>query len=152
VALGGWERGFPCHLAVDYPLARRAWRALVDRVPFRHVRIGGIEDEAVEDVVTWPRLDRLTTLDLTTVDVTPVARALTERGVYAVAHCAALGGLESLGLSYLDATDRVADLILGSPHLARLRGLALRTSTMYTNNTASAVVRLKARFGPNAVA
>jgi uncharacterized protein (TIGR02996 family) len=152
VTVGGWECGFPAHLAADYPLLRCEWDTLLDRVPKPDLRVGGIEDEAVEDVVSWPRLDKLMTLDLTTWDGTMVPRTLSERGVAALVNCPAVTGLESLGLSFLDVTERVAELILGSPHLARLRVLALRTSTSHALTDPQGRKRLCDRFGPNAVA
>jgi uncharacterized protein (TIGR02996 family) len=150
IKLEGWERGFPNHLSADYPVLQREWTALLDRIPFRHVRIGGMEDEAVEDLVWWPRLECLVSLDLTTWDGTLVPRTLSERGVAALVKCPALAGLESLALSFLDVTDRVAELILDSPHLARLRALALRTSTAHESPSNRVRKRLGARFGPNA--
>ena len=47
-------------IPADYTVAKERWAALVERVPFRQLRVGGMEDEAVEDLVTWPRLERLT--------------------------------------------------------------------------------------------
>lgn len=148
VLLEEWERGFPNKLAADYPVAKERWAALVERVPFRQLRVGGMEDEAVEDLVTWPRLERLTALELNTWDGTLVTRTLSQRGVAALAECAALSGLESLEVRFLDVTNRVADLILKSPHLTKLRNLALCT---HERASPGACRRLSERFGPNTV-
>jgi uncharacterized protein (TIGR02996 family) len=148
VALEDWQRGFPNEVAAEYPVARERWAALVARVPFQRVRIGGIEDEAVEDLVTWPRLERLTALDLTIWDGTLIERSLSARGVAALARCPALRGLESLRLSYLEVTDRVADLILSSRYLTGLRSLAIYTLAEPHGPGSS---RLRERFGPSAV-
>ena len=147
VTLADWERGFPTALSADYPALRREWAALVDRVPFRRLSVDGIEDEAVEDLVAWPRLERLTALALTTWDGTLVPRTLGARGVAALAGCPALTGLEELSLSFLDVTDRVADLVLRSRSLRGLRHLTLRTSTAHAEPSGAARARLCARFG-----
>lgn len=151
IRLDGWERGFPKHLAADYTVLKREWTGLLDHVPFRHLQVGGIEDEAVEDLVTWPQLEQLESLDLTTRDGSLVPRTLEARGVAAAANCPALAGLESLSLSFLEVTGRVADLIMDSPYLARLRGLALRTGSSHRTIEPKARERLCTRFGPNAV-
>ncbi|MBN9121097.1 MAG: TIGR02996 domain-containing protein [Planctomycetes bacterium] len=147
VLLEDWERGFPNGLAADYPVVREQWPVLIERVPFRQLRVGGIEDEAVEDLVMWPRLERLTSLDLTIWDGTLVPRTLSERGIAALTNCPALRGLESLRLSFLDVTDRVADLVLHSRYLTGLRNLVLRTDTSHPPPSRSAWDRLDARFG-----
>jgi uncharacterized protein (TIGR02996 family) len=148
VALEEWERGFPNGLAAGYMVLKRDWALLVNRVPFRHLRVGGMEDEAVEDLVAWPRLERLTALHLTTWDGTLVPRALGARAVAALAGCPALAGLKELCLSFPDVTERVADLILKSRYLAELEVLTLRT---HENPSERARERLCARFGECAV-
>jgi uncharacterized protein (TIGR02996 family) len=146
VVLADWERGFPNELSADYPVARERWAALVARVPFQKLRVGGIEDEAIEDLVTWPRLEQVRALDLTTWDSSPIVRTLSQRGVAALADCPALRGLESLSLGFLDVTYRVADLILNSRCLAGLQNLELRT---HEHASPGACRRLSARFGPD---
>lgn len=151
VILSDWQRGFPNALSVEYLVARERWAVLVERVPFCQLSVGGIEDEAIEDLVTWPRLERLTALELTTWDGRLIARTLGERGVAALARCEALGRLESLRLSFLDVTDRVADIVLGARHLHGLRSLVLRTSSAHPEPSERAWFRLCGRFGPTAV-
>ena len=147
VLLEEWERGFPNKLAADYPVARERWAPLVERVPFRQLRVGGMEDEAVEDLVTWPRLERLTALELNTWDGTLVTRTLSQRGVSALTKCSALRRLESLELRFLDVTERVADLFLKSRCLRGLQNLALHT---HEGPDAWTTARLTGRW-PNAV-
>lgn len=161
VAVGGWERGFPGAVVGAYPALRAGWDALAARVPFRQLRVLEADDTAVEDLVLWPRLDRLTALDLTTwdgfrPDDVPAESAvaaywpLGARGVAAVCACPALGGLDALGFAVLEVTDRVADLILNSRPLRRLRELRIQPAGPWTVQMAHAGARLEARFGPGA--
>lgn len=148
VRLVEWERGFPDSLSVGYPVARERWAALCARIPFRRLNVFGIEDEAIEDLVTWPRLERLTALELSVLDETDIPRTLSQRGVAALASCTALSALESLELRFLDITERVADLIVNSRYLKGLRNLALHT---HNEPEGRAAPQLRTRFGPHAV-
>jgi uncharacterized protein (TIGR02996 family) len=147
VLLEEWERGFPNKLDADYPVAKERWALLVERVPFRQLRLGGMEDEAVEDLVTWPRLERLTALDLNTWDGTLVTRTLSQRGVAALTKCSTLRDLESLEVRFLDVTERVANLFLKSRCLSGLQNLALHT---HEEPDERAAARLTGRW-PNSV-
>ncbi len=149
--VGEWQRGFPERLTADYPLLRTRWAELPDRIPFRQLGVEGIEDEAVEDLVQWPRLERLTTLELMIWDSTGIERMLSARGVAALATCPALRGLQSLSLAFLEVTERVADLILQSRCLSGVRNLTLRTGAFRNRPSWRVRDRLGARFGPHAV-
>jgi uncharacterized protein (TIGR02996 family) len=150
VALHDWERGFPDGVTADYFDARWEWERLTDHVPFRHLHLSGLDDPAVEDLVLWPRLERLTLLDLTRWDdATGAPRALGERAVAALATCPALAGLEELRFHVGAVSGRVADLVLCSRHLAGLKRLGVTGDPDRSDRWA--VARLERRFGPNAV-
>jgi uncharacterized protein (TIGR02996 family) len=144
VRLEGWERGLPSAVTGEFDTVRREWDVL-DRVPFRRLHLRGAEDSAVEDFVLWPRLERLTDLDLTgsTLD-TWRPRELGERGVWALAACPALAGLERLSFRAASHADRIAELILGSRHLLGLKTLYLDGWPAMSEEWR---VRLRARFG-----
>ena len=156
VTVGEWARGFPEAVAGRYTALRARWDDLLPRVPFCQLRVLETDDAAVEDIVMWPQLERLTALDLTTWDGTgtvvafhppPNSGVLGERGVAALASCPELSGLKSLSLALLDATDRVADLLLNSRYLRRLRDLRIDTAEPWTATTYRAAARLEGRFG-----
>ncbi len=147
VNVSDFERGLPDGLTGKYLPFRQRWSELLTRAPFRRLVVAGIEDEAVEDLVMWPGLDRLTALELTTHDDTRLERTLGVRGVAALAACQALSGLESLALNGLDLTDRTAELILSSRHLKRLRRLTVYATGPLTWEMHRAGVQLEARFG-----
>lgn len=158
VTVDGWARGLPETIAGRYDALRACWDELLPRVPFCRLRVFEAEDAAVEDLVMWPRLERLTALDLTTWDGVglvvvfpyhppPNSGALGERGVAAIASCPALDGLESLSLALSDVTDRAADLILNSRHLRRLCRLRIDTAEPWSAQTYRAAARLEPRFG-----
>lgn len=157
VTVGDWERGFPDRLQAEYQSLRDRWGALCVRVPFSKLDVWAVRDAALEELVTWPRLDRLTALNLVTQTggdsdmwASAAHRALDERGVAALANCPALSGLESLELRYVEITHDVADLILGSPYLRRLRRLTLHPLTHWDGQNLVAFARLQERFGPGA--
>ena len=157
VTIGEWDRGFPEGLVGPYPSLRARWDEMLTRTPFRHLRVLSVTDEAVEDFVLWPRLERLTALDLTTADEASTAiwpppvpeddGAVTERGVAALTTCPALVDLETLTLDGFPLTDRTAELVLTSRHLKALRRLRFYAPGLWTEQTERAAARLETRFG-----
>jgi hypothetical protein len=155
VTVSEWDRGFPEGLTGPLPALRALWDEVLTRTPFRQLRALSATDEAVEDFVLWPRLERLTALGLTPEDGTahagwppePGVGLVTERAVAAVANCPALAGLETLTLDWFPLTDRAADLIVTSRYLKGLRRLRFYSAGYWTPQTDRVRERLEARFG-----
>jgi uncharacterized protein (TIGR02996 family) len=150
INLGGWERGFPSHMTGDYPVLREWWPRLANRVPVRHLRIKGVGDDMIADVLTWPGVGRLSTLDLTTWDGRLRDLDIGDRGLNALAACPALAGLESLTVSFVRLSDAAAAALLASLHLAGIRSLILRLRDD-SGPSCAVAARLRERFGPNAI-
>src|SRR5262245_14334644 len=148
--LDKWERGFPSHVACDYPIRPPVWSRLISCVPFRYLRVDRIDDAAMNDFVTWPELGRLSSLELTTWDGTFYSRVIGEAGIAALADCPALAGLRLLIVSYLEVTARIADLILDSPHLIGLAAISLRRNAGHMPTDPAVRERFRERFGDGA--
>lgn len=148
VNVSNFDRGLPDELTGGYLPFRRHWNELLTRTPFRRLVVTGVEDEAVEDFVMWPALERLTALELTTHDDTQLERRFGVRGVAALTSCPALSGLESLALNGLGLTEHIADLILNSRNLRRLRELRIvSVPGVWAAEYDAGRVRLESRFG-----
>jgi uncharacterized protein (TIGR02996 family) len=152
ISFDTWERGFPTYLAGDHPTVREIWPRVAYRVPTRRLRLGGSDDDAVEDLVTWPELRRVVSLELITWDDRyRRARRIGDRALIALSGCPAFAALEVLTMEYIAITDAGADALVSSPHLEKLQDLRMRRSHSDPQPSEEAQLRLRARFGAGGV-
>jgi uncharacterized protein (TIGR02996 family) len=151
ISFDTWERGFPTYVAGMHTAVREIWSRVAYRVPIRNLLLRGSDDTTVENLVTWPEISKLVSLELNTWDGNDWHRRIGDRAVSALAECPELAGLETLTLAYIAITDIGADALVTSPHLAKLQNLRLRRYFQDPVPSEEAQFRLRARFGPGGV-
>ena len=151
ISFDSWERGFPTHLAGPHPAVREVWPRVAYRVPIRHLVMRRTDDAAVENLVTWPEIRLLVSLELNTWDGGDWARRIGDRAVVALSECPELAALETLTMAHMAITDLAVDAFLASPHLAKVQNLRIWRYHRDEPPSEEARLRLSQRFGADVV-
>jgi uncharacterized protein (TIGR02996 family) len=150
MSFGKWKRGFPIRLDAPAHDLLAEWDRVFCLVPVTELDIWQATDADVEELAAACDLRNLRALSVQSKVPQGNEVLFTDRALVALAECPALSELGCLSVQWVGLTDRGADAVLCSPHLAHLREFQLGRDPNFAA-TFGACERIRARFGSKAI-